>query len=339
MNLKASFAWGAVENNGAGVGGGDLLGDGQAEADAFAIAGDEGLEEALDDFGGRAGAVVDDAEDDLGRVVNHRGHRGRGEIEFEGRGTLAPDFCHREKFGFDADPAVGASGVGGVEDEVHQKLAELVGVGVEVGVIRSERFAVLRNGWRNVVPPPHPGPLPGGEGASKVVFDDGEVDVTVAEGRVDEVDDFVNDVGQVAGDAVQGGDEAGVAVGGSEELLEVLFGESELSAGDFEAFLVGVAFAGVDLDGHQGAGDVVAEVMREAAAELAEQGQAFAATDGGFHFGEAAGHVVDVGGELADFVVADGERHGGIVGLGDAVDLRAEFEDGACEPTGEHERD
>src|SRR5262245_47206903 len=101
-DFEASLAARAVEDNLSAVRAGDLLGDGKPEADAFGFAGRERFKKTREDVGRRAGAVIEDADDDLTNMS-----------------------C----FDFNLYFAAGAGGVGGVEDEVDEQLAELARVG------------------------------------------------------------------------------------------------------------------------------------------------------------------------------------------------------------------
>src|SRR5436190_23008113 len=115
MYVKASFVVCAMKDNGAAVRVRDLLGDGQPEANAFGFAGRKGFKETREDVGRRAGAVVEDAEDDLPVVDGLNGCNGTRSVPATVR--------------FNPYLTAGPGSVGGVEDQVDEELAELARVG------------------------------------------------------------------------------------------------------------------------------------------------------------------------------------------------------------------
>jgi hypothetical protein len=153
MHLKASFAAGAVKYNPAAVRLGNLPGHGQPQPYPFRLVGGERLEQAIDHFPWRPGTVIENAEDDLRRLMFGSGQifipltsprrvafgdlpspaRGKGSaigssvsiFVWKRAGLLGKKFC------FNSDPAAGASGVGGVQHQVHQQLPKLGGIGIE----------------------------------------------------------------------------------------------------------------------------------------------------------------------------------------------------------------
>ena len=96
-----------------------------------------------------------------------------------------------------------------------------------------------------------------------------------------------------------------------EEALQVRLHQSELPQGHVERLGLALArhFLGVDLQRQPGAGDVVAQLVGQAGADLSEQAQALGLPHGFLKLGKLMGHVVDGTAEVAQLVVAARQRH------------------------------
>ena len=127
-----------------------------------------------------------------------------------------------------------------------------------------------------------------------------------AAGRRDQLHELVDDRPQVAIGAA-----GRLRTAGREKALQMFFGQRELPQRDGQAFLVDVAtVALVKLHGDPRAGDVVAQVMGQPAAQLTQQRQPFGAFDHALHFVELAGQRIDRADQVAQLVVARRQRQG-----------------------------
>ena len=268
---------------------------GEAEAGAFAegLGGEEGFEDAGDDVGGHAGAVVPDGNSD----VVAGGTSGSWARSVSSRVALAVSMTTRQG-GVGrcvGGRAPGQDGVAGVDGEVQEGVFELVGVGVG-----------------------------GPEAAGEDGFDVDEV----AEGAAEEVcgagDELVEvdgsgEEGLAAGEGEEAGGEGGGAGGAVEGVVEEALG----------AVIDGAAAEEVEAADDDG--EEVVEVVGDASGELADgfhllglaelflggfAGGGFVAQGlvGGFEFGGAGG---DLGFE------AFGGAGFGFAGADDLVDVDA----------------
>ncbi len=246
----------------------DAKDGGESEAAAGELGGEEGVEDAGDGFGAHAGAVVGDLEIDV--VAGGKFGGEVGGAEEGGVGVL--------KAGGDVDVARAvADGVGGVDDEVHQDLLHLGGVGADGG--KRFREAEAEAGFFA------DGELEEGGG----VFDQGA-----------KVDAF-EDEAALAGVGEHLFAEVGGAEGGG-------FGLVELAVG------VGALFEGHAGEGEvaEDAGEEVVEVVGDAAGEDAEAFEFLGFLEAAFKFATFLFSALALGG-----VLDDGDEDGRGFGAGE----------------------